>query len=327
MLFTRWDARSRRQASRWSDTRGILGLAAEGIARTFKPLYYSHSQGMPANTVFEGYAETLGASGTGRPGPRPKVAFPPAWDTCMYRVVSIGKTDTGLRRSNNEDAFYVDQQLGVCALADGMGGAAAGELASQLFANTAREIFSVFQAQSEEQQLDLLQRTYELANERILEHVREKPEHAGMGCTAELLRFYDQKFVLGHVGDSRTYLFRGGELKQLTRDHSLVQDQLDLGLITPEEARKHRLRNVILRAVGTKEDLAVDFVRGRLLPGDIFLLCSDGLTDMIEDDAIQGVLSVASTVGQKVETLVEMANAAGGNDNITVIVSKVIQRP
>lgn len=327
MLFTRWDACSRRLASRLTDTRDILGLAVEGIARMLKPLYYSHSQRRPANTVFEGHAETRGAPDSGQPAPRPKDASPPAWDTFMYRVVSIGKTDTGLRRSNNEDAFFVDQQLGVCALADGMGGAAAGELASQLFASTAREVFSVHKAETEEQQLDLLQRTYELANERILEHVKENPGHAGMGCTAELLRFYDQKFVLGHVGDSRTYLFRGGELKQLTRDHSLVQDQLDLGLITPEEARKHRLRNVILRAVGTKEDLAVDFVRGRLLPGDIFLLCSDGLTDMLEDGAIQGVLSVASTVGQKVETLVEMANAAGGNDNVTVILSKVIQRP
>jgi PPM family protein phosphatase len=244
----------------------------------------------------------------------------------MYRVVSFGRTDTGLRRTNNEDAFYVDQQLGICALADGMGGAAAGELASQLFADTAREVFSVHTANSEEQQLDLLQRTYELANERILDHVREHPGHAGMGCTAELVRFYEQKFVLGHVGDSRTYLFRNGEFKQLTRDHSLVQDQLDLGLITPEEARKHRLRNVILRAVGTKEALAVDFIRGRLLPGDIFLLCSDGLTDMLEDDSIHQVLAVSTTIGQKVDKLVEMAKSAGGNDNITVILSKVIQR-
>ncbi|MHC1742536.1 MAG: Stp1/IreP family PP2C-type Ser/Thr phosphatase [Syntrophobacteraceae bacterium] len=244
----------------------------------------------------------------------------------MYRVVSFGKTDTGLRRSNNEDAFFIDQQLGVCALADGMGGAAAGELASQLFAETAREIFSVHTADSEEQQLDLLQRTYELANERILDHVRENPGHAGMGCTAELVRFYEQKFVLGHVGDSRTYLLRNGDFKQLTRDHSLVQDQLDLGLITAEEARKHRLRNVILRAVGTKEALAVDFIRGRLLPGDVFLLCSDGLTDMLEDDSIREVLGVSLTIGQKVDRLIDMAKSAGGSDNITVILSKVIQR-
>jgi protein phosphatase len=327
MLFTQWYERSRHLTSRFREKWDILGHTAEGIARMFKRFYYSHSQGRPANTVFEGHTERGADPEPGLPALWPMDPSLPAWDNHMYRVVSIGKSDTGLRRTNNEDAFYVDQQLGVCVLADGMGGAAAGELASQLFADTAREIFSVHTASSEEQHLDLLQRTYELANEKILDHVRENPGHAGMGCTAELLRFYDQKFVLGHVGDSRTYLFRGSELKQLTRDHSLVQDQLDLGLITAEEARKHRLRNVILRAVGTKEDLAVDFVRGRLLPGDIFLLCSDGLTDMLEDDAIRGVLSISSTIGQKVEKLVEMANSAGGNDNITVILSKVIQRP
>jgi PPM family protein phosphatase len=326
MLFTHWDERSRHSTSRFGENWHKLGLTAEGIARMFKRLYYSHSQGRPANTVFEGTAECGKALDTEQSPLWPLDPSGPIRDDHMYRVVSFGKTDTGLRRTNNEDAFYVDQQLGICALADGMGGAAAGELASQLFADTAREVFSVHSAESEEQQQNLLQRTYELANERILDHVRENPGHAGMGCTAELVRFYEQKFVLGHVGDSRTYLFRNGEFKQLTRDHSLVQDQLDLGLITPEEARKHRLRNVILRAVGTKEALAVDFIRGRLVPGDIFLLCSDGLTDMLEDDSILEILTVSSTIGQKVDKLVEMAKSAGGNDNITVILSKVIQR-
>ncbi len=326
MLSTQGDECPRPITRRFREKWDKLGLAAEGIARMAKRFYYSHSQGMPANTVFERPTESGASPDEGDSALWPMDQSFPFRDDHMYRVVSFGKTDTGLRRSNNEDAFYVDQQLGVCALADGMGGAAAGELASQLFADTAREVFSVHTADSEEQQLDLLQRTYEMANERILDHVRENPGHAGMGCTAELVRFYDQKFVLGHVGDSRTYLFRNGEFKQLTRDHSLVQDQLDLGLITAEEARKHRLRNVILRAVGTKEALAVDFVRGRLLPGDIFLLCSDGLTDMLEDDAIREVLGIALTIGQKVDQLIEMAKSAGGSDNITVILSKVIQR-
>lgn len=304
----------------------VLTIAAEGVARKSKQFYYSHSQGRPANVVFEGASQSVEVRDTGQPYRRPFDPSAPTRDNHMYRVVSFGKTDTGLKRANNEDAFYMDQQLGVCALADGMGGAAAGELASQLFADTARELFESHAPESEEQHQDLLQRTYELANERILDHVRDHPGHAGMGCTAELVRFYDQKFVLGHVGDSRTYLFRNGEFRQLTRDHSLVQDQVDLGLITAEEARKHRLRNVILRAVGTKEALAVDFIRGRLLPGDLFLLCSDGLTDMIDDDAIRDVLAIATTIGQKVDDLIELAKFAGGNDNITVILSKVIQR-
>lgn len=242
-----------------------------------------------------------------------------------YRFVSVGRTDLGMRRKNNEDAFHVDGELGICILADGMGGAAAGELASQIFAETAIEAFTRCTATSEEENLNLLQRVYQMANERILNHVKDYPGHAGMGCTAEILRFYNNRFAVGHVGDSRTYLFRGSELKQLTRDHSLVQDQVDQGLITVQEARKHRLRNVILRAVGTREDLAVDLVHGRLFPGDLFLLCSDGLTDMVEDVLISRVLSRNGHLTEKVDHLIELANRAGGNDNVTVILSQVMQ--
>lgn len=240
------------------------------------------------------------------------------------RIVSVGRTDLGLRRKNNEDAFHVDGELGICILADGMGGAAAGELASQIFAETAIEAFTRVSATSEEENLNLLQKVYEMANERILNHVKDHPAHAGMGCTAELLRFYNNRFAIGHVGDSRTYLFRGSELKQLTRDHSLVQDQVDQGLITVQEARKHRLRNVILRAVGTREDLAVDLVHGRILPGDLFLLCSDGLTDMVEDVLISRVLAHNGPLLEKTDQLIELANRAGGNDNVTVILSQVM---
>jgi PPM family protein phosphatase len=242
-----------------------------------------------------------------------------------FGIQSFGRTDVGLRRKNNEDAFLVDDELRLCILADGMGGAAAGELASQIFAQTAIETFSSQRTHSEDDNLELLQQSYQLANERILSHVRENPAHTGMGCTAEVLSFHDERFAIGHVGDSRIYLFRKSELKQLTRDHSLVQDQVDQGLITPEEARKHRLRNVILRAVGTKENLAVDFVRGRAFPGDLFLLCSDGLTDMVEDRMIWSVLLENGSLTDKVDRLIELANRAGGNDNVTVILTEVIQ--
>ena len=170
----------------------------------------------------------------------------------------------------------------------------------------------------------LLQQTYEQANVRILAHVTAQPEHRGMGCTAELLLLWNSKFVLGHVGDSRTYLYRKGQLKQLTRDHSLVQDQVDQGIITPQEARTHRLRHVILRAVGTSDTLAVDFLRGNTFPGDLFLLCSDGLTDMVDDNIIQGILALPVDLVQRVERLIESANAAGGHDNVTVILSEVV---
>ena len=239
-------------------------------------------------------------------------------------MIAYGKSDLGLRRSNNEDTFLVRTELGLSILADGMGGAAAGELASQIFVDTGLEIFTGAHARTEQQGLELLHKCYKLANERILRHVIENPRHEGMGCTAELLLFVDEKFVLGHVGDSRTYLYRNGQLRQLTKDHSLVQDQLDKGLITPAQARKHRLRNVILRAVGTQETLVVDFIRGKASPGDIFLLCSDGLTDMIDDRAILEVLSLPATIPEKTEALIRSAIAAGGYDNVTVILTEVI---
>lgn len=246
-------------------------------------------------------------------------------DHAMPKIVCCGKSDVGLKRSNNEDAFLIQPELNLGALADGMGGAAAGELASQFFAQTALEVFSASNFRSEDEGLGLIQKSYELANERILNHIRENPHHRGMGCTAELLVFFDEKFALGHVGDSRTYLYRKGHLKQLTRDHSLVQDQVDQGLITLVEARRHPLRHVILRAVGTAETLAVDLIRGAIHPSDLFLLCSDGLSDMIEDSSIEEILALPLDITEKAERLIESAKSAGGHDNVTVVLSKVIQ--
>lgn len=252
------------------------------------------------------------------------VCGPFSWIDDMVPVSLFGKTDPGLRRSNNEDAFLIAPEVGLHLLADGMGGAAAGELASQIFAETARELLPRTPPATEEERLQLIQQAFEQANGRILDHVATQPEHRGMGCTAELLILWNSRFVLGHVGDSRTYLYRKGQLKQLTRDHSLVQDQVDQGIITTEEARTHRLRHVILRAVGTTETLAVDFLRGNTFAGDLFLLCSDGLTDMVDDVLIESILALPDALPQKVEKLIEAAKAAGGHDNITVILSEVV---
>ena len=240
------------------------------------------------------------------------------------RLLSFGKTDTGLKRSNNEDRFISRPEIGLFAVADGMGGAAAGEVASQIFAETVSEVLAEKGRAAGQETLNLIQEVFRLANERILNHVKENSQHRGMGCTAELLVFDQGRYVLGHVGDSRTYLFRQGELKQLTLDHSLVQDQVDRGLITAQEAKKHSLRNVILRAVGVNEILAVDLIRGKGLPGDLLLLCSDGLTDMVDDSSIGDVLSRSLSVVQKAETLIELAKSAGGHDNITVVLCEVM---
>jgi len=237
----------------------------------------------------------------------------------MPQEIFCGKTDIGLRRSNNEDAFIISPELGFCLAADGMGGAAAGELASKIFADTVLEIFADSTDQSEKEILYRVKKAFSFANEKILDHATQNPNHEGMGCTAELLAFCGDGFALGHVGDSRTYRFRNGQLRQLTQDHTLVQQQIEEGLISSENIRNHPLRNVILRALGQERELALDLLRGKILPGDLFLLCSDGLTDMVQDDQIQEILSSDIDIHRKADKLVESAKAAGGKDNITVV--------
>jgi PPM family protein phosphatase len=241
----------------------------------------------------------------------------------MYTYNAFGKSDQGLIRANNEDIFLVKPELGVYLVADGMGGAAAGELASQIFSETTLELFSDTGASG----LDLaerVQQAFSAANDRIIAHTEEVPAHRGMGCTAELMVFSENGFTLGHMGDSRTYRLKNGSLKQLTQDHSLVQEQLNNGLITPAEAKHHPMRNVILRAVGVDESPSLDLVRGTVSPGDLFLLCSDGLTDLVEDAAIEAVLREGTALDQKVDRLIELATAGGGKDNITVVLIEIV---
>jgi len=153
----------------------------------------------------------------------------------------------------------------------------------------------------------------------MIAHVAEHPGHHGMGCTAELLVFSGDCYILGHVGDSRTYLLREGELRQITKDHSLVQQQVDQGLISAAEAKHHPMKNVVLRALGADIELSLDLSRGRIFPGDLFLLCSDGLTDMLEDAAIREALASRRSLADKVESLIEGAKSAGGRDNVTAV--------
>lgn len=241
----------------------------------------------------------------------------------MPSKIFAGKTDTGLKRENNEDVFSLSPEEDFCLAADGMGGAAAGEVASKIFAETALEIFSDNTHRSEKEILYRVQKAYRIANEKIFEHVTQHPNHRGMGCTAELLAFFDEGFILGHIGDSRTYRLRDGQLEQLTQDHTLVQQQLQEGLISPDQAKNHPMRNVIFRAVGVKEELTIDLLDGKFYPEDLFLLCSDGLTDMIQDDQIQDILCSDIDLNQKAEDLIESAKVAGGADNITVVLAAI----
>ena len=241
----------------------------------------------------------------------------------MPQKVFSGMTDIGLQRGHNEDAFLISPEFDFCLAADGMGGAAAGELASRMFAETTLEIFSRNTNRSEKEILYRVQKAFSSANEKILEHVSQNPSHKGMGCTAELLAFHDEGFIVGHIGDSRTYRFRREQLEQLTEDHTLVQQQVDEGLISSENVRHHPLRNVILRAVGLKKEVVLDVLRGKTASGDLFLLCSDGLTDMVEDDQILEILLSDIDIHRKTEKLIEMAKAVGGDDNITVVLSAI----
>lgn len=279
----------------------------------------------------------------------------------MLKISFFGKTDVGLERTNNEDAFSICPEKGFCLVADGMGGEAAGEVASRIFEETAVEVFSetggalekIFGqigrllgfpeklpsndlssetdspvdaarfSRSKEETLALIRKAFSLSNKRILKHVGQHPEHRGMGCTAEVLAFFNQGFVFGHIGDSRIYRFKDGEMKQISRDHSFVQKQIDAGIITPEQAKTHSYRNVILRAVGIEKNLFPDFESGTIESGDIFLLCSDGLNDMVEDMQIQEVLASKVSGELKTDQLIDLAKSGGGIDNITVVLCEI----
>ena len=196
-------------------------------------------------------------------------------------------------------------------------------VASMIFADSTREVFLENTNRTEKEISNRVQKAFTFANEKILEHVIQNPNHKGMGCTAEVLAFYAEGFVLGHIGDSRTYRLRNRQLEQLTQDHTLVQQQVEEGLITRDKIKHHPLRNVIFRAVGIGEELACDLIKGKTFSEDLFLLCSDGLTDMVQDDQIQDILCSDIDIDRKAEELIETAKIAGGKDNITVVLAAV----
>ena len=241
----------------------------------------------------------------------------------MNQYIFAGKTDIGCKRSNNEDQYVINPEYGFCGMADGMGGAAAGEIASLIFADTASEILADNFSPTENEVSFFIKKVFITVNEKILEHIKKNPDHEGMGCTAELLAFHNNGFVLGHVGDSRTYLIRNGQLKQITKDHTLVQQQVDTGIIPPSNKKNHPLRNIILRAIGQKKELSIDIIRGKIFSGDMFLLCSDGLTDMIDDDQIEEIIGSDADIDIKATELIEQSKKAGGDDNITVVIVSI----
>jgi PPM family protein phosphatase len=226
---------------------------------------------------------------------------------------SAGTTDAGRKRRRNEDSFVHDPPL--FAVADGMGGAQAGEVASRLAAAAFREFHDADALDPEERLAAIIQE----ANRRIYERARSDAQASGMGTTITAALVAQNAVAVGHVGDSRAYRLRGGRLEQLTEDHSLVADLVRSGRISPEEADTHPQRSVITRALGTDSEVDVDTFTVASEPGDLFMLCSDGLTTMVGDEDILGAIDRAETLEQTTKALVKAANRAGGEDNITVV--------
>ena len=243
--------------------------------------------------------------------------------------ICAGKSDVGKVRQGNEDALFTDQEAGVFIVADGMGGHVAGEVASQIVTETVGP--GVSKARSEGLEgAELQTRMLELikeANRAILERADNEPEKRGMGTTLTMLALVPGSgYVFDQVGDSRGYLLREGMLRQVTRDHTVVQQQVDRGALTPEQAREHPLSHILTRALGTEEDVEADTYDDEVHPGDLFLLCSDGLSGMLSDDRIYEILSAPTDDLQSIaDALIDAANEGGGLDNVTAVVVKVSQ--
>lgn len=254
--------------------------------------------------------------------------------TLAHAIEMYGLTDAGMVRSHNEDAIVFEADSGLAILADGMGGYNAGEVASgiatTLLAQGVKAAIEVVPPHVPEALSGkpaahrILRLEIEKANLAIFQTAQSQPQCAGMGTTLVSALFYDNRMTSAHVGDSRLYRLRGAEFGPLTRDHSLLQEQLDNGLITPDEARRSQNKNLVTRAVGIDPQLDPELNDFEVQVGDVYLLCSDGLNDMVDDADIGAVLStVSGNLPLAAEQLIQMANDNGGRDNVSVILIRI----
>ncbi len=237
------------------------------------------------------------------------------------------RTDTGMIRSGNEDNFFANphKHPGLFVVADGMGGHAAGEVASKMAVETIVEELAEVNDPRDPVTVDVIVRSLQQANHKIYERTLTEADKQGMGTTVSLVLLGNNRYLVGQVGDSRVYLLRDGVLRQLTKDHSYVQEQVDAGYLTPEQARYHPYSNVITRCVGASDDVEPDSYIGDVMKGDIYLVCSDGLTGMVDDSRMQQILLQKAGPGRMVDALINEANGRGGLDNITAIVVQVTE--
>lgn len=246
----------------------------------------------------------------------------------------VSETNPGMVRSHNEDSVGSEAGCGLVVLADGMGGYNAGEVASGITVSVlSTEIKHRLQdvhpaerdpASGEELGVALLRENVQKANASIYNAAQSQPQYAGMGTTVVAALFYDNRVAVAHVGDSRLYRLRNGEFGPITRDHSLLQEQIDSGMISREDARQSRNKNLVTRAVGVEPEVEAEVHVHDVQVGDIYLLCSDGLNDMVEDEDIGSTLQMLqANLPLAASQLIEMANDNGGRDNVSVILVKV----
>ncbi len=249
-----------------------------------------------------------------------------------------GKTDVGCVRTNNEDNFGYDARYGIFVVCDGMGGQAAGEVASKLAVDTMLTYFrqgdhdgnnptigKTFEGISERG--NALGSAIQLANQAIHQASSHHPAQAGMGSTVVSVLVRKNFFSVGHVGDSRVYLLRQGSIQQLTQDHSLVMEQVRRGLITMEEARTSERQNIIIRALGSEETVEPDIDEMMAMSGDVLLLSSDGLTRHVTEDRILEIVGTAHSLDSACEELIQAAKGDGGVDNITCMLLRIVEQP
>jgi protein phosphatase len=235
--------------------------------------------------------------------------------------------DPGRARSNNEDSVAIDASVSLAVLADGMGGYNAGEVASNMATTFIRAELGRWLREASSQASDAeVKRAMDIcvdnANRAIFNAANANPQYAGMGTTLVVAVFRDSRLLLGHVGDSRCYRLRAGRLQQITRDHSLLQEQIDAGLITPEQAAFSINKNLVTRAVGVEDTVMLEIHQHDVLPDDAYLLCSDGLSDMLPDIAIGQLLLQHESLDEANRALIAAANDAGGKDNISVVLAR-----
>ena len=228
------------------------------------------------------------------------------------------RTDIGRVRKQNEDAAWLDEKLGIYVVADGMGGHLAGEVASAMAIDAIQNMARTHDIAS----ISVLREAVCAAHEAISARAQENSTCSGMGTTISAMWRGGRYMYIAHVGDSRIYRFRRGNLEQITQDHSLVEELVRAGIITREEARNHPRRNIITRALGTPGENAPDLLAADMENGDLWLLCTDGLSSMISDEEILRVLSCGDSLESMADTLLKMALAAGGRDNVTLILCR-----